>query len=89
MGKFYKWVEKIFTVKTTIFGIEVFYASLVAMTIFSILAIMNTYNFILALIALNFYWALAQLFLFSWNTGFLYYNWLLNRMQMEIAKNKT
>jgi len=88
MGTFWKKVEKLFTKKTTIFGKEIYIASFSLIILFSGLATFNLFNFILAVIAGDFYWALGQLLLFSWNTGLLYYNWLLNKMQIEIAKSK-
>lgn len=88
MSRFYNWVGKVFTKKTTIFGMEFFNLNLVLIVLFFILSIINTFNFIMMLIASVFYPALIQLFLFTCNTGFLYWYWMSNKMKIIISKNK-
>lgn len=88
MSRFRNFIKTIVTKKITIFKIEFFYSTLFAIVLFFILSVMNIFNFIIALIASNFYWALGQSILFAWNTGFLYYNWLLNKIQISMEKSK-
>ena len=89
MGKFYKFVEKLLTKKTTIFGQEFYYATFIAMIVFFCLSILNIFSFIFALIDGSFYLAIMRMFLFCWSTGFLYYSWLLNEMNLILSKHKT
>ena len=69
--------------RISIFGNKFHMLSFIAIIFFAILAFMNIVSFVSALATLNFYKSLMELLLFSWNTGFLYYNYLLDKLQLE------
>ena len=81
-------LEIFFNKTIHILGREFTYEHITAICIFLCLSTFNFFNFIFVLVEGNFYSALFNAILFAWNSGLVYWNFLLNKTYLLKKKTK-
>lgn len=88
MSKFMDTVKKSFEKKVKIFEQEFYYFGLFMIILFLMLSCASLTVFIFALINNNFYLSVVDICLFTFNSGFVYWNYLLNKIKLSLEKVK-
>lgn len=73
-----KSIEKFFKKRIKVFGSSHMLANFIVITLMTILCAINIISFILAIIHNDFNAAILDIFIFTWNSAILYFNYLQN-----------
>jgi len=77
-------IEKFCTKIVSIHGYKLHMIALITIVFFVLLSSMSMWGFVSALIASNFYNALINTLVFAWNSGFAYYCYLRDKLEIEM-----